>query len=259
SGTTLALVLVNIEQRLSWAACVGDSSVGLATTDSDGKVVGQRPCDFHTLKDPKEYFRVCMEHSSVENPLFDWDDRLLGWMSVARAIGDFALKLPSAYLANLFQHLGFECEPPMSTYIPKIISPPYMTAEPSVRFTDLQPFWTNGTKLFLYTDGVDNLVDGSLLFTPQKSSGADPIQIVAELLATDIDPHVEQVLGHEVEPRWSRENENRAMDVMGNLLGGKNVDRLEMATDQRRLSNVDKSSWPFHVDDTTIIVWTLDV
>ncbi|KAI0360000.1 protein serine/threonine phosphatase 2C [Trametes cingulata] len=255
SGTTLAFALVNVPGRFMWAAGVGDSSIGLSTIGDDGKVHAQRLCELHSFKNPKEYFRAVMSHSSAENPLIDWEHRILGWMNVARSIGGFALKLPAPYLAHIFRYLPFQGDPPISTYIPKILTPPYIISDPSMRFMDLQPHWGPNSKLFLFTDGVDNLVDGWLVFKPEQHSGADPIDVVAALLADEIDPRIEHILGHQVERRWSGPENNNATDVLGNLLGGKNVARLEMVTDMDRLN--DQEGWPFHIDDTSIIVWGL--
>lgn len=38
----------------------------------------------HTFKNPKQYFTANMAHPSSEQPLFDWEDRLLGWQTIAR-------------------------------------------------------------------------------------------------------------------------------------------------------------------------------
>ncbi|KAI0324318.1 protein serine/threonine phosphatase 2C [Cubamyces sp. BRFM 1775] len=255
AGTTLAFALVNHEERFMWAAGLGDSSAGISIIDGDGKVQAQRLCDMHTFKDPKEYFRATMEHPYAEQPLFDWENRVLGWLSVARAIGDFSLKLPSSYLSHLFRFLPELDGYAFSEYIPRIVTPPYVSSEPSVRFTDLHPMWRPENKIFLFTDGVDNLVDGWLVFKPKQHSGADPVQTVADLLCDDINPRVEDVLGHKVVPRWSGEEGNRATDVLGNLLGGEDVERLEMVTDLDRLNC--KEGWPFHIDDVSLIVWPM--
>ncbi|KAI0635794.1 protein serine/threonine phosphatase 2C [Trametes polyzona] len=257
SGTTVALALVNLDEHFMWAAGVGDSSVGLSVIGSDGKRHGQRLCDMHTFKDPQECSRVTAAHPPAEQPLFDWEDRILGWMSVARAIGNYSLKAHSAYLDKVFRHLPCVKGYRVPTYIPKILTPPYISADPSVRFTDLQSVWNKRTKLFLYTDGVDNLVDGWLVFKPQEHSGADPIDVVSALLASSIDPRIDAILGHQVEPRWSGKENNRASDVLGNLLGGMDVERLEMVTDLARLKDNSEENWPFHIDDTTIMVWSL--
>ncbi|KAI0671487.1 protein serine/threonine phosphatase 2C [Trametes maxima] len=255
AGTTVAFALVNVKEHFLWAAGLGDSSVGLSTIDSDGRIQTQRLCDFHTFKDSKEYFRLAMSHSTAEQPLLDWENRVLGWLSVGRAIGDFSLKLHSSYLDHLFRYALGSVDSPYTVYIPKILTPPYILSEPSVRFTDLQPYWGPHSKLFLFTDGVDNLVDGWIVFTPRHHSGGDPVDVVGRLLSGAADPEVERILGHQIDPRWSGEENNRALDVMGNLLGGKDVQKLEMVTDMELLN---KKGWPFHIDDVSIIVWPLN-
>ncbi|KAI0649373.1 hypothetical protein C8Q79DRAFT_950203 [Trametes meyenii] len=100
------------------------------------------------------------------------------------------MKLHASYLTNLFKYLPRVDQVRMANYASKIKTPPYITSEPSVRFTDLRPFWDTGSKLFLFTDGVDNIVDGAYVFTPGQHSGADPIDVVAGLLTSwsfDID------------------------------------------------------------------------
>ncbi|OJT03703.1 hypothetical protein TRAPUB_5630 [Trametes pubescens] len=213
-----------------------------------------------------------MLHPASEQPLFDKDDRILGWMSVARgtissarcyptwtdtlasAIGDYSLKFRAPYLANLFRYLPGLEEAPFHKYIPKIKTPPYIIGWPSARFTDLEPYWSRQLKVFLFSDGVDNIVDGWQVFKPRQHSGADPIDVVSSLLADgEIEPRIADILGNPVIPCWSGQENNRAIDVLGNLLGGTNIERLEAVTDLERLTN--NMSWPFHIDDTSIIVW----
>lgn len=231
----------------------------------------------HTFQNQQEYFRATMLHPASEQPLFDKADRILGWMSVARgkldsasarsrccptqtdtlpAIGDYSLKFRVAYLANLFRYLPGLEEAPFHKYIPKIKTPPYIIGWPSARFTDLEPYWSRGLKVFLFSDGVDNIVDGWQVFKPREHSGADPIDVVAALLADgEIEPRVAGILGNPAVPRWSGEEENRAVDVLGNLLGGPDVERLERVTDLKLLTDDAPGCHPFHIDDTSIIVW----
>ncbi|KAI0359999.1 protein serine/threonine phosphatase 2C [Trametes cingulata] len=255
-GTTLALALINVDQRFMWAAGVGDSTVGLSTLGRDGKRRSEKLCEVHTFKNPQEYYRAVMAHSHQEQPLLDWEDRILGWLSVPRAIGDFALKLPSSYLTNLFRYTSYAGRQDILKYAPKIVTPPYIISEPSVRFTDLDPVWGVENKILLFTDGVDNLVDGYIVFTPGQHSGVDPIDVVSSLLGDEVDPKTEETLGHPVEPMWSREENNKPLDILGNLLGGTDIQRLEMVTNEARLRDTGEG-WPFHVDDTSIIVWGL--
>ncbi len=166
------------------------------------------------------------------------------------------MKFRASYLTNLFNFTPYGDTFRILKYAPKIVTPPYVIAEPSVRFVDLEPIWGEQNKLLLFTDGVDNLVDGNLVFNPEKHSGADPVDIVSALLSDEVDPEVQRVLGHPIDPHWSGDVDNKAIDILGNLLGGTDVERLEMVTDEERLRDTGEG-WPFHIDDTSIFVWGL--
>ncbi|KAL7279102.1 hypothetical protein ACG7TL_006940 [Trametes sanguinea] len=251
-GTTLVLALVNLDHRFMWAAGVGDSSVALSTISAAGKRSAELLCKHHTFKDPQEYYRTVMAHHSSEKVVVDYDNRLLGLLRMSRAIGDLPFKMERAYMQNLFRYLP-EYEPEnMALFAEKIVNPPYITAKPSVRFVDLETVWRQDPVILLFTDGVDNIVDGSIVFSPGVSSGVPPHDVVAALLpGSSFDSRVSNTLGHPVEPEWGPAVGNVAVDVLGNLLGGSNEERLEMSLDLERL----RGPTPvFHIDDVTIMV-----
>lgn len=127
-------------------------------------------------------------------------------------------------------------------------TPPYLIARPSVRHVDLKPLWDRrGLHVVLFSDGVDNLVTGRWVFHPSAPSKANPLQVVSSLLDEDEDVAAVLLdeLGHGVEPRWSG---NRALDVLGNLVGGTDAERL------RRVLDVVEDP-EMYVDDTSIVVF----
>ena len=143
---------------------------------------------------------------------------------------------------------------PLETVIPRIKTPPYLIVEPSVQFIDLRPYWEAKPTIMLFTDGVDCLIDGYFNFTPGKNSGGNPYQIVAALLQDGVDLYVEETLGHKVELKRTGPDGNKAVDVLGNLVGGMDVKKLEMVMNQELLA--DKSASPgFYIDDTSIIIF----
>lgn len=119
-----------------------------------------------------------------------------------------------------------------------------------MRFVDLRPVWRNDPIILLFSDEVDVLVDGDYVYSPDKPSKLDPMDIVPALLSDTVDPRVETALGHEIEPKWSRAENNMTVDILGNLLGGANAERLEMVIDRERLRTDDPI---FDIDDTTIV------
>ncbi|KAH9856571.1 hypothetical protein C2E23DRAFT_881915 [Lenzites betulinus] len=163
------------------------------------------------------------------------------------------MNLDVSYSKHLSQYLIDPNDHDFSI-IYKIRTPPYIISRPSVRFTDLEPMWDLHIKIFLFTRGVDHLVDGDMVSKSGEHSGADPVYVVGALLADQIDPRTDATLGHRVVPRWSDAENNRAKDVLGNLLGGADVDRLETVTVKSRIH--EGLGRPFHIEDTSIIVWS---
>jgi len=105
--------------------------------------------------------------------------------------------------------------------------------------------------LILFTDGVDNLVSGRFVFQaiPRKE---EPSAIVGALLGDKVGLHVEGILGHGVEPKWHGCDGNRAIEVLGNLLGGTDITRFSMTMNPENLSDADDAK--FYIDDTSIII-----
>ncbi|KAI9058291.1 hypothetical protein FKP32DRAFT_1581886, partial [Trametes sanguinea] len=253
-GTTLSLALINLGLRLLWAIGVGDSTVALSTMDSTGKRSAQRLCRCHTFNDPKEYFRTVIAHKSSERDVVDSHNRVLGMLNMSCAIGDLPLNMHSAYSSHLFRYkprpTGDHALSPR--FIDRLVSPPYLTAKPSAVFVDLDPLWQQDPIILLFTDGIDRLVDGSRVFSRGVSSHARPLTIVPALLpGPSFDAHMGDVLGHPVEHGWSREEQNMAVDVLGNLLGGADAERLEIVLDRDRL----RAEYPsIAIDDATMLV-----
>ncbi|KAI0711970.1 protein serine/threonine phosphatase 2C [Cerioporus squamosus] len=257
TGTTLAAALVNITLKCVWAFGVGDSSVVLSTADPDGVRHAQRICALHSMSDPAECARIVSEHPPEEAAHVVEKGRILGWLALPRGIGDFSLKLPSTYMSHLLRYLPTTGKMPLDGIPERIKTPPYLISTPSVQFTDLEPVWNNAPAVVLFSDGVDLLVDGHTLFRPGVSSNADPCDVVSKLLQEDVDPSLREILGHGVDAHWSGSEGNRALDVLGNLIGGTNTERLEMLLDQERMANK-KAEHPFYVDDVAIIVFPLE-
>ncbi|TFK93948.1 protein serine/threonine phosphatase 2C [Polyporus arcularius HHB13444] len=254
NATTLSAALVNVTHGFMWAIGVGDSTIALSTADDDGTRRSTRLVKAHNFKDPDECFYMCMnrpeEVDVIEN------ERLLKSAAMSRAIGNYAFKCPASYSKYLFKFLPWSGETDFNVLAKRIKKPPYMSAEPSVKFVDLQPYRSKHPVLTIFTDGVDNVVDGKWVFRPGSPSGADPCEVVSKLLQFEMDPSLEELLGHHIEPRWSRSEGNKAVDILGNLVGGTSADRLKMVLDQDRLVDEDPVSG-LYIDDVSIIVYEI--
>ncbi|KAI0359987.1 protein serine/threonine phosphatase 2C [Trametes cingulata] len=262
-GTTLTMALIAVDDwdSFMWAAGVGDSTIALSTVDQSGKRRAEQLCIRHTCKDPREFCRVTVTHPATEKDIIDSQHKLLGWRTLSRAIGDFPLKMDGAYTRYLFEHASTgHRRIPFCRFEHKILTPPYLTAEPQVRFIDLKPFRGQDPILLLYTEGIETIVDGSLVFTPGRHSGADPPEVLSSLLSSvlsdKVDDRVEEILGHNIEPRWSGGANNVAIDMLGNLLGGISPGRLEMVLDEGRLKAKDNGFW---IPDTSLMVARLSL
>jgi pyruvate dehydrogenase phosphatase len=162
------------------------------------------------------------------------------------------LKFHSSFLTQIFSYLPTTAS---ASYIPGITkyskTPPYVIAKPSLRYINLQPFRERNPILLLFTDGVDNLVSGTFdsKAMPRKD---DPSDVVGALLGDKVGSRVKGILGHEVEPRWHGCNGNRAIEVLGNLLGGTDVGRLSETMNPPTFT--DANAAEIYIDDTSIIV-----
>ncbi|EJF64569.1 protein serine/threonine phosphatase 2C [Dichomitus squalens LYAD-421 SS1] len=251
AGTTLAAAVVNLHHRFMWTMNVGDSTLALSTVDDNGKRSAHELCVRHsperddTLKDHAG--EAIIQHG-----------RVLGSLAVTRAIGDFAFKLPVDYSYRLFRLLSaeFGTQTLRDSVLERIRSPPYITADPFVQFIDLEAFWEQQPVLMIFTDGVDKLLNRSRYYFNAWSKPRDiiePARAVAVLLQDDVDKSVEELLGFSVDPRWSGDLHNRALDVLGNLVGGTDTRILQMVMDQDLLA--DRTAYPsLHIDDTSIVI-----
>ncbi|KAH9945334.1 protein serine/threonine phosphatase 2C [Epithele typhae] len=252
AGTTLAATIVNVDYRLMWAINVGDSTVALSTADANGKRWVHEPCALHVLTNPRERKRILRKHPG--EPHVIRGGRILSDLSMSRSIGDYAYKLDASYSTNLFRHLTMYGIPPLSRKITKnILTPPYITADPSVRFIDLQPIWDQHPVIMVYSNGIDNLVRGCSYLHPHRPTDIVASRAISVLLQDEVDESVGDVLGHEVDPHWSGAIGNRAVDVLGNLAAGTSVQKLQLLMHQPLLS--DRSTSPrLYVDDTTLVL-----
>ena len=161
----------------------------------------------------------------------------------------------AAYSKYLFRYLSIVGAPPYirNSTIRRIRTPPYVTADPSVCFVDLQVFWDQNPIVMIYSDGIDTLVNGCRYLNPFRDTDIIPARAISVLLQDKVDPDVEELLGYGVDLRWSGEDANRAVDVLGNLLGGTETRTLQLVVDQDLLADQTVSP-SLYIDDTSLIL-----
>ncbi len=181
------------------------------------------------------------------------------WMvSIAHSscavIGDYPLKMHAAYSRHLFRYLSILGSPSMRNHtIRRIRTPPYVTADPSVCFVDLQAFWDQKPIIMIYSDGVDTLINQCRYLNPFRETDIIPARAISVLLQDEVDDDVEELLGYGIDLHWSGGESNRAVDVLGNLLGGTDTSTLQLVLDQSLLA--DRTVSPsLYIDDTSLIL-----
>ncbi|KAI0649374.1 protein serine/threonine phosphatase 2C [Trametes meyenii] len=253
-GSTFVSALVSVANRCMWVFNVGDSTVGISCESPTGRRDWTQLCDLHRLTEPLEYFRVAMAHPREELEKVTQNNRVLGWLSMTRSIGDSAMKLDRAYITHVFDYVPDEyVHNPAAEFVK---TPPYLSAEPSVRFFDLEPVWDAKPTIIIFSDGVDTVANyyySTLLGTNRETN---PGPLVARILGNDLDrAEAGDILGHPIDPAWD-DGGNKAVMVLGNLFGGTNAERIQDANIQANWT--DRDSKPsFYIDDTTIIVCTV--
>ena len=90
----------------------------------------------HTFKDPKEYFRATMAHPYAEQPLFDWEDRILGWLSVPRGAYPLRSRHIESLIGRMTSHWGLLVE---ATFLLPITSVQIPSGHRRVPILDVYP------------------------------------------------------------------------------------------------------------------------
>ena len=172
----------------------------------------------------------------------------------ALGIGDCALKLGATYTTHLFRHLAYFGGPTLYDGVAeRNRTQPYISADPSIRCIDLGPLWHRHPVVMIYSDGVDHLVNGCHRLHPQRPRDIVPSRTVAVLLQDSVDVGVPVLLGHQVDLRWTGQQGNRAVDVLGNLIGCTDERTLQTIMDQRLLAD-HKARPRLYIDDTTLLL-----
>ncbi|KAG6830386.1 hypothetical protein H0H92_001023 [Tricholoma furcatifolium] len=248
SGTTVSAALIDGKKENLWTVGLGDSSVVLLTDEGDSALIGKRLTAFHNTSTPSEYARIKLSHPTSEYNVLK-DHRVLGVLSITRGK---KIWIPfKLYLSS--KHGDFPVQDVSSINV----SPPYIISTSDVRHVDLNPLQGKKPALLLYTDGVNGIIEGRFLFRKEEPCGIDPAIVLGALLHEPLDEAVlRDVFEHEVESRWNVDG-NRAVEVLGNILGGRDAVRMKQIMTPELLSTTGDSD--LYIDDTTIIFCPLSI
>ncbi|EJD03779.1 protein serine/threonine phosphatase 2C [Fomitiporia mediterranea MF3/22] len=162
-GSTVIIALIDRSRQNLWVANLGDCQATLAEYP-----IG-RPDDFkatslsspHNARVDKEVKRVQSEHPGEEGAILN--GRVLGALAVTRALSDFTFKLPPVYSTKLFLHAnpGYRMSSKVHDFLPRSLTPPYVSATPEVVHRTLKNVTDTGEEikysLVLCSDGLTDL------------------------------------------------------------------------------------------------------
>lgn len=144
SGSCALLSFYDSRSKLLRVACTGDSRAVLGRRSDSGKWTATALSEDQTGGNPNEAARMRKEHPGEEHVVRN--GRVLGGLEPTRAFGDAVYKWSRETAAKLRE--SFFGRSPSSL----LKTPPYVTAEPVVTTTKIEP--QNGDFLVLATDGL---------------------------------------------------------------------------------------------------------
>lgn len=144
SGSCALLSFYDSHSKLLRVACAGDSRAVLGRRSNNGKWIATALSEDLTGGTPSEEARLRAEHPGEEYVVRN--GRILGGLEPSRAFGDAIYKWSAeTQKAIKSQWLGRSGSPLLKT-------PPYVTAEPVVTTTKIEP--ENGDFVVMATDGL---------------------------------------------------------------------------------------------------------
>lgn len=144
SGSCALLSFYDARSKLLRVACTGDSRAILGRRAPSGKWTATPLSVDQTGGSPEEEARLRREHP--DEPHVVRNGRILGGLEPSRAFGDAVYKWTQATQQKLKQSYFGRSAPPL------IQTPPYVTAEPVVTTTKIEP--EKGDFVVMATDGL---------------------------------------------------------------------------------------------------------
>lgn len=230
-GSTILLALVDPTKTHLWVVNLGDGVAVLGSRrDANSQWNASILSDNHNGNNPAEADRIRQQHPDEPECIFD--DRVFGNLAVTRAVGDHAFKLSRIYTDKIFLNVepGFRVPAAIKSFIPRNMSPPYVSNLASVRYVDLHAQSSCDYFILMCSDGlVDLYTDDPDRAEPLTSLVQKWVEIVGDVVRDDIQ---EAMLG-----------------LLRHALGAEDVDSVS------RMLTVDMPV--AYMDDTTIVLQVL--
>ncbi|MDI1487140.1 MAG: [Pyruvate dehydrogenase [acetyl-transferring]]-phosphatase 1, mitochondrial [Ramalina farinacea] len=173
SGACALLSFYDSSSNLFRVACTGDSRAVLGRKGPSGKWTATALSEDQTGATPSEVARLRAEHPGEKDVTLN--GRILGGLEPSRAFGDASYKWTREVQDKVRKH--FLGRSPAA----RLKSPPYVTAEPVITTTKIEP--ENGDFVVLATDGLWEMLTneevvglvGRWLEKQDVSSGSGPL------------------------------------------------------------------------------------
>lgn len=247
SGSCALLSFYDSRSKLLRVACTGDSRAVLGRRGPAGKWTATALSEDQTGGTPFEMARLRAEHPGEENVVHH--GRILGGLEPSRAFGDAGYKWTKAVQDQIKKNFFGKTAPAL------LKTPPYVTAEPIVTTTKMDPekgdfvvMATDGLWEMLSNEEVVGLVGQWLEAQPKNTTGLGGSKWFKSWLSTSekslpvekkpleggtngdgqrVPLRQEQWnIGGSEEERFVVEDKNAATHLVRNAMGGKNRDML---------------------------------
>lgn len=228
-GSTALVTITDPAKHNLWIANLGDCQAVLGTRSHTGDWVATFATTLHNGDNPSEVHRIRSQHPGERECIED--NRVVGFLSPTRSLGDTWLKIPSAFSQRVL--LDFRREWNVQrpeTYISRIKTPPYVSNVPDVHHISLSKGSSGQHRecfLVSSSDGLADLYDGRT--------------------RTDMIHRWVTVIGQAIENR--KRVGNLALSLLRDGLGGD-----DMRLVSQKLTVEMEEKW---MDDVTIIVQRL--
>ncbi|KAG1840517.1 phosphatase 2C-like domain-containing protein [Suillus tomentosus] len=198
-GSTVLLTLVDPTKKHLWVLNLGDGLVAVlgSRRDASSQWNASILSDNHNGNNPAEADRIKQQHPGEPECIFD--DRVLGNLAVTRAVGDHSFKLPRIYAEKIFLNVepGFRVPAAIESFIPRNLSPPYVSNLASVRYVDLHEQSSCDCFILMCSDGlVDLYMDGPDHVESHTSLVQKWVGIVGGVVKDDIQEAMLRLLRH---------------------------------------------------------------
>lgn len=229
SGSCALLLVLDPSSMTLYTACTGDSRALHGRQGSDGKWEAVPLSTDQGGSNPDEVARIEAEHPGEADIVRD--DRVLGLMP-ARAFGDGKWKWPLDFLGEVRERFNGPVPLPTERYK----TPPYLTAAPVVTATTITP--GENAFVILATDGLwdtmssqrgVDLVAGWLDWVNIGKPGRRAEERLQTREPFDLAPYPPGVMWQVEEKNIAFEDDNAAVHLIRNALGGGHLEKLSGA------------------------------